>query len=124
MTNAAPDYTAARAAVADMMHRTEAAQRKFAAGTAQFTLQKNRLHALSVARDLLARAETGDDMRLPYTKQDLERAVAPLASLISKSEKAKTKLAPDSWQENMLAANLSALHLALPLLDNALAGLE
>ena len=37
----------------------------------------------------------------------------PLLSLISKSEKARLKLAPGTWQHRMLDQNLKALHLAV-----------
>lgn len=39
-------------------------------------------------------------------------ALRPLASLISKSEKAQQKLKPGSWQHTMLAQNLKALRFA------------
>ncbi|MBI1368815.1 MAG: hypothetical protein GC162_09210 [Planctomycetes bacterium] len=41
----------------------------------------------------------------------------PIASLISKSEKALGKLAPGTWQHDMLRDNLRALHLASALLN-------
>jgi hypothetical protein len=47
---------------------------------------------------------------------ELEQARAPLASLLSKSEKAQQKLTPGSWQHSMLAANIAALRLAMSLL--------
>lgn len=39
-------------------------------------------------------------------------ALRPLASLISKSEKARTKLRPETWQHKMLSGNIAALRLA------------
>lgn len=55
-----------------------------------------------------------------YTKEDLEKALAPIASLISKSEKALEKLAQGTWQHTMLTNNLKALYIASPLLRKAL----
>ena len=46
----------AQGALFDMLRRSEQAQRKFAEGTAQFTLQRNRIHALCVAESLVAEA--------------------------------------------------------------------
>lgn len=43
-------------------------------------------------------------------------ALRPIASLISKSEKALTRLAPGTWQHTMLQDNLAALRLASSLL--------
>lgn len=51
-----------------------------------------------------------------YSDDDLRAARAPIASLISKSEKAQQKLAPNTWQYAMLQSNLTALHLASALM--------
>lgn len=75
---------------------------RFPEGTSQHTLQVNRLNALKVA---LAISQNES-----VSKEDLTRAVAPLGSLISKSEKALTKLEIDSWQAQRLIRNLSVLH--------------
>ena len=47
-----------------------------------------------------------------YTPDELQEALQPIASLISKSEKAQQKLAPGMWQHTMLRDNLKALHIA------------
>ena len=51
-----------------------------------------------------------------YTTDDLKEALRPIASLISKSEKAQQKLAPGTWQHTMLRNNLKALHIAFELM--------
>ena len=45
-----------------------------------------------------------------------QKALRPIASLISKSEKAQQKLVPGTWQHTMLRNNLKALHLASTLM--------
>ncbi|MCA9920372.1 MAG: hypothetical protein KC445_20590 [Anaerolineales bacterium] len=55
---------------------------------------------------------------------ELPEALRPIASLISKSQKAQQKLAPGTWQFVMLQENLEALHLALALLQNDVKKLE
>jgi hypothetical protein len=52
-----------------------------------------------------------------YTTAELQEALRPITSLISKSEKAKQKLAPGTWQHTMLRANLKALHIASALMN-------
>jgi len=52
-----------------------------------------------------------------YTTDELQEALRPIASLISKSEKAQQKLAPGSWQHTMLRDNLKALHHASALMN-------
>ena len=52
-----------------------------------------------------------------YSPHEIQEALRPLASLISKSEKAQQKLAPGTWQHTMLRDNLKALHIASALID-------
>lgn len=52
-----------------------------------------------------------------FTPDDVQDALAPIASLISKSEKAQLKLTPGTWQDTMLRDNLFALRIAMALLD-------
>ena len=52
-----------------------------------------------------------------YTTDEWDEARRPIASLISKSEKAHQKLAPDTWQFRMLRDNLAALHIAFALMN-------
>lgn len=120
MDNTKEDMEQALEAIASMAQRSEKAQAKFAPGTAQHTLQKNRIAALRIAAALIENTLGGQDAAAGLSTEALEKAQAPLASLISKSEKAQTKLAPGSWQHSMLEKNLQALRLALPLLEAAL----
>lgn len=52
-----------------------------------------------------------------YTPDDVREARRPIASLISKSEKAQRKLTPGTWQYSMLRDNLRALHIAADLFE-------
>lgn len=69
---------------------------------------------------MIAKALQQDNAADRYTKEDLANALAPIASLIGKSEKAKEKLAQGTWQHTMLGNNLKALTIASPLLAKAL----
>lgn len=109
------DTERALRAIASMVERSEKAQARFAPGTAQHTLLENRINALGVASALVGQSPAG------HPRAALEKARAPIASLIGKSEKALGKLAPGSWQHAMLEENLWALRLAAPLLEKALA---
>ena len=114
------DMESALQSIASMTYRSEKAQAKFAPGNAQHTLLKNRIKALYIASFLIARELSESDVTESFTKDELENALAPIASLISKSKKARQKLAEGSWQHRMLADNLRALHVALPLLSKEL----
>lgn len=117
------DMADALKVIESMISRGEKAQRKFAEGTAPHTLQKNRLHALHIA-SLLIKSELAGTMIDGCTKEDLEKACAPIASLVSKSEKVLQKLAPGTWQYSMTENNLKALYIASPLLQKALLSLS
>ena len=58
------------------------------------------------------------------TSDGLQETLRPLASLISKSEKAQRKLAPGTWQHAMLRDNLQALRLAFALMRAETDGAE
>ncbi len=118
------DLEEALRAIASMIERSEKAQEKFAQGTSQHTLQKNRIKALYVASSLITNELEESDASGKFTKEDLEKALAPIASLISKSEKARGKLAQGTWQHTMLGDNLKALYIASPLLTKALSGVN
>ena len=118
------DMEEALRAMALMIDRTEKAKEKFVQGTSQYTLQKNRLEALNIASLLILKELADSNVMNHYTKGDIEKALAPISSLISKSEKAQKKLAKGTWQHTMLSNNLKALYIALPLLTKELSGMS
>ncbi|WP_077610842.1 hypothetical protein [Clostridium sp. Marseille-P2415] len=117
------DMEEALRAIDSMIDRSEKAQGKFAQGTSQYTLQKNRIKALNITSLLIRKELTGQYITDKYTKEDLEKAFAPIASLISKSEKAQKKLVQGTWQHTMLGNNIKSLYIASPLLTKALSSL-
>jgi hypothetical protein len=55
-------------------------------------------------------------MTVDFTREELREALRPIASLISKSEKARTMLTPGQWQHPMLSNNLNGLRFASALM--------
>ncbi len=53
------------------------------------------------------------------TAEERQEARRPLASLLSKSEKARQKLAAGTWQHTRLGETVDALRIALALVDDA-----
>ena len=53
-----------------------------------------------------------------YSSGELRDARRPIASLISKSDKAQQKLTPGTWQHSMLRDNLKALRIASALMND------
>jgi len=109
----------ARKAIEDMLDRSVKAQAKFRPGTSQHSLQVNRIKALNISLALLS-TETAKTIHSRFSTQELYSAIAPLMSLIRKSEKARTHLQPDSWQHTMLTSNLMGLNLALETLRDVI----
>jgi hypothetical protein len=113
------DLEEALPTLASMINRIEKAKKKFASGGPQYSLQKNRLNALTIVSSLILK-ELGESILQVYSREELVKALPPTASLISKSEKARNKLAQDTWQHTMLTNNLKALYLASQLLTEEL----
>src|SRR4051794_26610611 len=65
-----------------------------------------------------------DNFGLRFTEEKLQEALRPIASLMSKSEKAMEKLAAGTWQHTMLQANLKALRIASALMNKEAADKE
>ena len=101
--------------VTSVIARCERVQPKFAPGTSQHTLLKNRIQAMKVAEALL----TGRDAE-SYSAQDLSAALEPLASVIRKCEKARSKYETDSGQYGRYGSTIRAMELARTLIENEL----
>lgn len=101
-----------------MIDKSEKAQIKFKEGTSQYTLLKNRINALNIAYSLIHEKIFQDS--ITFEIEDLKKSVAPIESLISKSEKAKIKLRQHIWQYKMLEENIQSLYIALLLIKNKL----
>lgn len=73
--------------VSATINNCEKMQPKFAEGTSQHTLLKNRIKALYISQLLI----TGKEISESYTKEELEEALPPISSVISKCEKGQQK---------------------------------
>jgi len=69
--------------VSSTITNCEKMQPKFAEGTSQHTLLKNRIKALYISKALISKEDITDK----YTKEELIEALAPVSSIISKCEK-------------------------------------
>lgn len=73
--------------VSSTICKCEKAQLKFAEGTSQHTLLKNRIKAMYISKSLISSENVTDK----YAKEELIDAIRPVSSIISKCEKAKLK---------------------------------
>ena len=81
------EYSEALHVVASSISNCRKIQPKFAEGTSQHSLLKNRIKALSVSQSLI---ENHEEVSL-YSKEELTEALRPISSIISKCEKAQSK---------------------------------
>lgn len=100
--------------VASAISRCEKAQPKFAAGTAQHTLLKNRLKALYISKAFITNENSTDQ----YTKEDLMEALRPVSSIISKCEKAQLKFSEGTSQHTRFKSMIKAMELSKSLISD------
>lgn len=101
--------------VTSIITRCERVQPKFAPGTAQHTLLKNRIQALRIAAALLGETGAGG-----YPAQELSAALEPLASIVRKCTKAQAKYAPGSAQHRRFHGTITAMALSCTCIENEL----
>ncbi|WP_238861602.1 hypothetical protein [Clostridium sp. YIM B02569] len=98
--------------VSSTINNCEKAQLKFAEGTSQHTLLKNRLKALYVSKALII----GEDTMDIYTKEELIEALTPVSSIISKCEKAKLKFEEGTSHHTRLKNIINAMYISKSLI--------
>ena len=94
----------------------EKMQPKFAEGTAQHSLLRDRLKALKIAQSLLAADEHSQD----YGCAELVSALPPIESIRRKTAKARSKHSPDTAVYKRLTPLITAMTLAQALLEEAI----
>ncbi|NTU98796.1 hypothetical protein HGA64_02195 [Candidatus Falkowbacteria bacterium] len=108
------ELTEALRTVSSLISNCEKAKLKFATGTPQHTLLKNRIKALYISKLLL----TEEDIADKYAKEELIESLRPISSIINKCGKAQLKLAKDSAHNARLKNIIKAMKIAESLIVN------
>lgn len=87
-------------------------QPKFAEGTSQHTLLKNRIKALYISKSLIS----NEDIKNTFSKEELTEAIRPISSIISKCEKAQLKLTMDTPPHTRLMNIIKAMRISKSLI--------
>ena len=95
--------------IASLISKSEKAQQKLASGTWQHTMLRDNLKALRIASALM-NEKAGETGRL--AQDDLQEAIRAVASMISKTAKAKAKFRPGTSQHTLQRNRLKALRIA------------
>lgn len=92
----------------------EKMQLKFAEGTSQHSLLKNRIKALYISKALIEK----DSNIGKYTKTDLIKALPPVLSIISKTEKAQIKYDKETIQYRRFTPIINAMNISKDFIEN------
>jgi hypothetical protein len=102
--------------ISSTISRCEKMTPKFAEGTSQYSLLKNRIKALYISKSLIM-----DDYTITkYTKDELDKALPPVYSIIRKTEKAQCKYEKGSVQYKRFEPIIKAMHISKSLIENEL----
>lgn len=102
--------------VASTISRCEKIQPKFAQGTSQYTLIRNRIKALYISKALIAADNTIEE----YTAEELMAALPPVTSIISKTEKAQSKYEEGTAQYKRFEPTIKAMKISKSLIEDEL----
>ncbi len=100
--------------VSSTISKCEKIQIKFAEGTSQHTLLKNRIKAMYISKSLITHENVIDK----YTKEELEDALRPVSSIISKCEKAQLKFAESTSYYDRFNDIIKAMYISKSLITD------
>lgn len=116
--------TSALREVSSTISKCEKMQGKFAEGTSQCTLLRNRIKALVISKRLieseLSQKEQRSNVLGLYTKEELTEALRPVVSVISKCEKAKVKFGEGTTHHRRLENLIKAMNISKGLIEDQL----
>jgi hypothetical protein len=108
------ELDAALQLISSTINNCEKMQLKFAEGTSQYSLLKNRIKALYISKALI---ENDSNIGL-YTKTDLVKALPPVLSIISKTEKAQIKFDKETIQYRRFSPIIRAMYISKDFIEN------
>ena len=100
--------------VSSTISNCEKIQPKFAEGTSQHTLLKNRIKALYISKALI----TDENVMEKYTKEELIEALRPVSLVISKCEKAQMKFEEGTSNYNRFKKIIKAMYISKSLITD------
>lgn len=116
MEHAKITYADAMKVVVSTIEKCERMQNQFALGTSQYTLLKNRIHALQVGKAILNQ----ENINAQYHVDELQKAMAPLVSIQHKCKKAQAKYEKGTYQFQRYVALLDTMELLIGELQTSL----
>ena len=108
------ELTGALCVVSSTITNCEKMQLKFAEGTSQHTLLKNRIKAMYISKSLII----DEDVTDKYTKEELIEALRPVSSIISKCEKGQLKFAEGTSHHTRFKNIIDAMYISKSLITD------
>lgn len=108
------ELDAALQLICTTINNCEKMQLKFAEGTSQHSLLKNRIKALYISKALIEK----DSNIGMYTKTDLIKALPPVQSIISKTKKAQIKYDKETIQYRRFTPIINAMNVSKDFIEN------
>ncbi|MNM96621.1 hypothetical protein D3C81_1091050 [compost metagenome] len=106
--------------ISSTISNCEKMHQKFAEGTSQHTLLKNRIKSLYISKLLIME----DNIIDKYTKKEFIEALPPISSIISKCEKAQLKFTEDSSHYKRLKKIIQAMHISKSLIEDKIGEMD
>lgn len=100
--------------VSSTISNCEKIQLKFAEGTSQHTLLKNRIKAMYISKSLI----TDENVVDKYTKEELIESLRPVSSIISKCEKGQLKFAEGTSHHTRFKNIIKAMYISKSLITD------
>ena len=100
--------------VSSTISKCEKIQFKFAEGTSQHTLLKNRIKAMYISKSLISDENVMDK----YTKEEVIEALRPISSVISKCEKAVLKFSKGTSHHTRFKNIIEAMYISKSLITD------
>ena len=110
------DLIEALRVVSSTISNCEKIQPKFAEGTSQHTLLKNRIKAMYISKSLI----TDENVMDKYTKEELLEALRPVSSVISKCEKAQLKFEEGTSHHKRFNNIIKAMYISKSLITDVI----
>ncbi len=106
--------------ITSTIEKCEKIQVKFKEGTSQHTLLVNRIKALYISKALIMCDNKVDE----YSLTEFRDSLAPISSIISKSEKAQEKSKEGATSHTRLKNLISAMNVSKTLIENEISKRE
>lgn len=100
--------------VSSTISKCENIQPKFVEGTSQHTLLKNRIKAMYISKSLITDVNVTDK----YTEEELQEALRPVSSIISKCEKAQQKFPEGTSHHTRIINMIKAMYISKSLITD------